>query len=505
MVLARRRMRPRDPSSRRGTNKNSGAGEMLTVAETTSNTIENKTFDEIALGESASLVRALDKTDVETWAVMTGNIDLIDLDPGPADTSMFARGGGQAGWAAVLFTTLTGTQLPGIGSIAESVRVKFVRPVAMGMPLTVRATVKDKRAESKIITLDCVATNPAGEVIAEGTVETSAPVEKMRFTLEELPKVQLRREDRFLVLLNKCAGLPPMPCAVAHPCSPDALQGAVDAARNELITPLLVGPEARIRAVAEEAHIDISPYRLVPTEHSHESAEVAVALVRSGEAKMLMKGSLHTDELLSAVVHRATGLRTARRLSHVFVIAVPTYPRAIMVSDAAINIAPTLEEKVDIIQNAIELAHALGTAQPKVAILSAVETVTLKIPSTIEAGALCKMADRGQITGGILDGPLAFDNAIDVQAAKTKGIDSPVAGSADILIVPDLEAGNMLAKQLTFMANAEAAGIVLGARVPIVLTSRADSARARLASCAVAVLYADAQHRAGTAVKAVAG
>ena len=475
---------------------------MLSASETGSTTIENRTYDEIAVGESATLVRALDKTDVETWAVMTGNINLIDLDPGPADTSMFARGGGQAGWAAVLFTTLTGTQLPGIGSIAEHVEVKFVKPVAMGMPITVRATVKEKRPETKTVILDCVATNSAGEVVAEGRVVAAAAIEKMRFTLEELPKVQLRREDRFAVLLNACDGLAPMPCAVAHPCSPDALQGAVDAARHQLITPILIGPEARIRAVAAEARVDLTPYRLIPTEHSHESAEVAVALVRSGEARMLMKGSLHTDELLSAVVNRTNGLRTARRLSHCFVIAVPTYPRAIIVTDAAINIAPTLEEKVDIIQNAIDLAHALGASEPKVAILSAVETVTLKIPSTIEAGALCKMADRGQITGGILDGPLAFDNAIDVQAAKTKGIHSPVAGVADILVVPDLEAGNMLAKQLTFMANAEAAGIVLGARVPIVLTSRADSARARLASCAVAVLFAAAQQRSAVLKKA---
>ena len=475
---------------------------MPTASETPSNTIENRTFDEIAVGESATLVRALDKSDVETWAVMTGNINLIDLDPGPADTSMFARGGGQAGWAAVLFTTLTGTQLPGIGSIAEHVNVKFVKPVAMGMPLTVRATVKEKRPETKTLVLDCVATNPAGEVVAEGCVETTTPSEKMRFALEELPKVQLRREDRFAVLLSKCEGLQAMPCAVAHPCSPDALQGAIEAAEHQLISPILVGPEARIRAVAEEARVDLTRYRLVPTEHSHESAEVAVALVRSGEARMLMKGSLHTDELLSAVVNRTNGLRTARRLSHCFVIAVPTYPRAIIVTDAAVNLAPTLEEKVDIIQNAIELAHALGSSEPKVAILSAVETVTLKIPSTIEAGALCKMADRGQITGGILDGPLAFDNAIDVQAARTKGITSPVAGVADILVVPDLEAGNMLAKQLTFMANAEAAGIVLGARVPIVLTSRADSARARLASCAVAVLYAAAQQSSAVLKKA---
>ena len=268
---------------------------------------------------------------------------------------------------------------------------------------------------------------------------------------------------------------------------------------RNLIPPILIGPEKKIRAVAAEAGLDISPFRIVAAEHSHHAAELAVAMVRSGEAESLMKGSLHTDELLHEVTKKEGGLRTERRLSHCFLIAVPTYGRPIIVTDAAINILPTLEDKRDICQNAIELAHALGLAQPKVAILSAVEMVTPKIPSTIEAAALCKMADRGQITGGLIEGPLAFDNAVDEEAARTKGIVSPVAGKADILVVPDLEAGNMLAKQLTFMANAEAAGIVIGARVPIVLTSRADSARARLASCAVAVLFA-AELRKGAAL-----
>jgi phosphotransacetylase len=318
-----------------------------------------------------------------------------------------------------------------------------------------------------------------------------------------LPKVQVRHEDRYLELLRACEGLPALGCAVVHPCSADALRGAVDAAEYHLIAPILVGPESRIRALAEQEGLDISPYRLVPTEHSHQSAEVAVSLVRAGEAQTLMKGSLHTDELLAAVVRKDSGLRTERRISHCFLLAVPTYPRPFIITDAAINIAPTFEEKRDIIQNAIELAHAIGIREPKVAILSAVETVTNKIPSTLEAGALCKMADRGQITGGILDGPLAFDNAIDEQAARTKGIKSPVAGKADILVVPDLEAGNMLAKQLTFMAGAEAAGIVLGARAPIVLTSRADSAQTRLASCALAVLFADALSKGVALLKAV--
>jgi phosphotransacetylase len=423
---------------------------------------------------------------------MTGNVNLIDLDPGPADTCMFTHGGGQAGWATVLFTTLAGTALPGIGSITRHVDVEFLKPVGIGVPVTATVTVKEKRAPSQSIILDCRATNPAGEVVGRGIMEVIAPTAKMSHSLSELPKVQLRREDRYLLLLKACEDLTAMTCAVAHPCSEDALIGAVEAAQHKLIAPVLVGPEKRIKSLAAEAGVDISPYRIMPAEHSHHAAEVAVSLVRSGAAQLLMKGSLHTDELLAAVVAREAGLRTERRLSHCFVIAVPTYPRAIIVTDAAINIAPNLEEKRDIIQNAIELAHAIGVPEPKVAILSAVETITNKIPSTIEAGALCKMADRGQIKGGILDGPLAFDNAIDVHAAQTKGIVSSVAGNADILVVPNLESGNMLAKQLTFMANADAAGIVLGAKVPVVLTSRADSVRARLTSCALAVLLTTA-------------
>ncbi|MCB9931443.1 MAG: bifunctional enoyl-CoA hydratase/phosphate acetyltransferase [Alphaproteobacteria bacterium] len=291
----------------------------------------------------------------------------------------------------------------------------------------------------------------------------------------------------------KCADLPPMPTAVAHPCDAVSLSGAVDAAEAGLLRPILVGPEHKIRAVAEAEGLDLSPYELIPTKHSHAAAEKAVALVREGTASVLMKGSLHTDELMHEVTQKATGLRTDRRLSHVYVMHVPTYPKLLMVTDAAINIYPTLEDKRDICQNAIELAQALGIATPKVGILSAVETVTPKLPSTVEAAALCKMADRGQITGGLLDGPLAFDNAISKEAAEIKHIRSEVAGDVDILLAPDLEAGNMLAKQLTFLANADAAGLVVGARVPIILTSRADSVPARLASCAVAAIFAAAR------------
>jgi len=290
-------------------------------------------------------------------------------------------------------------------------------------------------------------------------------------------------------LVAKAKGLKPIRTAVVHPVDTVSLLGAIKAAEAGLIVPVLVGPQDRIAEVAAQARLDLSPYELVETEHSHGSAVQAVALARDRKVEALMKGSLHTDEFMSAIVAEEK-LRTARRMSHVFVIDLPGYPRPLFVTDAAIIIYPTLEDKVDIVQNVIDLAHVLGLAHPKVAILSAVETVSSKIKSTIDAAALCKMADRGQITGGILDGPLAFDNAVSAEAAKTKGIVSKVAGYADILVVPDVEAGNMLAKQLEYLAKAEVAGIVLGARVPIILTSRADKTLARLSSCAIALLLA---------------
>lgn len=294
-------------------------------------------------------------------------------------------------------------------------------------------------------------------------------------------------------LLATCSKLAPVSTVVAHPCEESALKATIEAAEAGLIQPILVGPVDRVKTLASRFEIDLDPYDLVDAPHSHAAAAKAVELVRSGQAEILMKGSLHSDEFLGAIVARATGLRTERRLSHVFVMDVPTYHKAFIITDAAINIAPDLEAKADIVQNAIDLAVALNVKQPKVGILSAVETVTSKIPSTLDAAALCKMADRGQIRGGLLDGPLAFDNAINKQAAKTKGIVSEVAGDVDILLAPDLEAGNMLAKQLSFLANADSAGLVLGARVPVVLTSRADTVRARLASVGVAVLMAYAQ------------
>jgi phosphate acetyltransferase len=287
--------------------------------------------------------------------------------------------------------------------------------------------------------------------------------------------------------------------AVAHPCDDVSLEGAVEAAQLRLIDPILVGPQERIRACAARAGLDISAMEIVNSEHSDDSAAKAVELVTAGRVEALMKGSLHTDELMAAVVSRQAGIRTARRISHCFIMDVPGHPDALIITDAAVNIAPTLDDKVDIIQNAIDLAHAMGIAEVRVAILSAMETVTAKVPSTVEAAALCKMAERGQITGALLDGPLALDNAISPKAAAIKNITSPVAGRANVLVVPDLEAGNMLAKSLSFLAQADAAGIVLGARVPIILTSRADSLLTRLASCAVAVMVAAARRKSASA------
>jgi phosphate acetyltransferase len=299
-----------------------------------------------------------------------------------------------------------------------------------------------------------------------------------------------RQHEKYDRLLLRARELPPLPTSVAHPCDESSLTGAVDAARLGLIAPLLVGPEVRIRTVAEKCNVDLSGLDVIDVPHSQGAAARAVELVREGRAEALMKGSLHSDELMGEVVKRDTGLRTARRISHCFVMDAPEYPEALIITDAAVNIAPTLDDKVHIVQNAIDLAHALGLTEVRVAILSAMETVNSKVPSTIEAAALCKMADRGQITGGVLDGPLALDNAISIEAATIKGIRSPVAGRANVLVAPDLESGNMLAKSLSFLAGADAAGIVLGARVPIILTSRADSVTTRLASCAVASLVA---------------
>jgi phosphotransacetylase/acyl dehydratase len=458
--------------------------------------ITNRVFDDIAVGDTASLVRTVTQDDIHLFAIVSGDFNPAHLDPAYAETDLFHHVIAHGMLGGALISSVLGTKLPGPGTIYLGQELRFRRPVAIGDTITTSVTVREKQPDKHRLKLDCLCRNQKGEDVITGAAEVIAPTEKVRRPKMELPEVRLSRHQRYRDILLVARGAPPVTAAVAHPCDAVSISAALEAAQLGLIIPIFVGPKAKILAAA--AGFDISAYTLVDAPHSHAAAAAAVALVRSGEAGILMKGSLHTDELLAEVVNAEHGLRTERRLSHAYLMDVPTYPRPLILTDAAINIAPSLADKRDIVQNAIDLAHVMGLAQPRVAILSAVETVTPKLPGTLDAAALCKMADRGQITGALLDGPLAFDNAVSLQAARDKKIVSDVAGQADILVVPDLEAGNMLAKQLTFLAGADAAGVVLGARVPIVLTSRADGPRTRIASCAVACLmaYAAAQKAA---------
>ncbi|HZP93138.1 MAG TPA: bifunctional enoyl-CoA hydratase/phosphate acetyltransferase [Burkholderiales bacterium] len=453
--------------------------------------IENKTFDEILVGDSASLTRTLGARDIQLFAVMSGDVNPAHVDPEYAKSSLFHEVIAHGMWGGALISTVLGTQYPGPGTIYIDQTLHFSRPVTLGDTITVTVTVKEKFERTRHVVFDCKCVNQDGHTVISGAAEVLAPTEKVRRPRMSLPEVQLRDpSNRFERLIERANGLEPIRMAVVHPCDRESLSGAIAAAQAGLILPVLVGPEEKIRAAAGQAGTDLSRYEIVNVEHSHAAAAAAVVLAREGRVDALMKGSLHTDELMAEVLADDSGLRTARRASHVFLMDVPSYPKPLLITDAAINIDPDLDAKRDIVQNAIDLALVLGIAQPKVAILSAVETVTPKLRSTLDAAALCKMSERGQISGGVLDGPLAFDNAISLAAAKTKGIASAVAGQADILVAPDLESGNMIAKQLEYLADAQSAGVVLGARVPIVLTSRADPARARIASCAVALLLA---------------
>ena len=461
----------------------------------------NKLYDEIAIGDTASLTRTLMPEDVKLFAVLTGDINPAVVDREYAESGMFREVIAHGMWSGSLISTVLGTQFPGPGTNLVDQTLHFSRPVTLGDTITITVTAKQKFDHNQHVIFDCVCTNQEGLQVVRGTAEVLAPSEKVsRMQDIHFPGVQIDdKHERFRLFLEQVKGLEAIPTAVAHPCDYESLKGPVMAFHEGIIEPILVGPEAKIRAVAEEFGIDLHGIRIVNSKHSHDSAALAVSLVRTGDAEALMKGSLHTDELMSEVVSRANGMRTSRRISHVFLMNVPTYHRPLLITDAAINIAPTLEDKMHIVQNAIDLAHIIGIPEPKVAILSAVETVNPKIQSTLDAAALCKMADRGQIRGGILDGPLAFDNAVSIVAAKTKGIKSAVAGHAEILVVPDLESGNMVAKQLEYLANALTAGVVLGTTAPIVLTSRADSAETRTASCVIAALIAHANRKKGIA------
>jgi phosphotransacetylase/acyl dehydratase len=454
--------------------------------------LRNRPFAQIHVGDSAQLSRTLTRLDVKTFALVSG-----DLNPTHVDDA-FVAAHGDAGlvahniWAGALISSVLGNELPGPGTVYLAQTLSFERPVRVGDTVTASVTVTEKHDASLTVVLSCRCTNQMGHVVASGAARVRAPEFSIEIARPDVGEMAVQLHDKFEPLLQAARAIRGAPTAVAYPCSEGALESVVEAAEQGLIEPILVGPQGKLLALAARMQLDIARFRLVDMPDGPSAAAAAVALVRAGEAQLLMKGSLHTDELLSAVVRRETGLRTSSRLSHVFVMDVPTYHKLLLVTDAAINIFPTLEEKRDICQNAIGLAQALGVKLPKVAVLSAVEGINPKMPSTTDAASLCKMADRGQITGALIDGPLAMDNAISAEAARTKGIRSAVAGDPDILLAPDLEAGNILAKQLTFMAQADAAGIVLGARVPIILTSRADSVRARLASCALGVVMAQA-------------
>jgi phosphate acetyltransferase len=449
------------------------------------------TFDQIAIGATLALSHTVTRHEVELMALVSGEANPFAPRAGvPAEHLPVCEGVS----AEALIHGMLKRQLPGPGTEVMAHQLTYAGTARMGDTLHARITVVAREVPDQLI-FDCQVERGDDKLLS-GTVTVRAPMATQTVDERDAVDVVLRRHDVFGRLLRDCAALSPVVCAVVHPCDSPSLAGALEAARHGLITPVLVGPPGKIHAAATAAGLDLAGVRVVPAEHSHAAADLAVAMARSGEVQALMKGSLHTDELMAAVVPSATGLRTGRRMSHVFVIDVPAYPRMLLVTDAAIHITPDIVDKRDIVQNAIDLAQVLGVACPKVAILAAVETVNPRMPATIDAAMLCKMADRGQITGGQVDGPLAFDNAISQEAARTKHIRSEVAGQADILVVPDIEAGNMVAKQLQYFAGADSAGIVLGARVPIVLTSRADSVRTRLASVAVLVLLVHAQARA---------
>ncbi len=450
--------------------------------------VENTTFDEIRVGQRATLVRTLTDADIRAFAAVSGDTNPAHLDHHYAESTLFHGVIGHGMWGGALISAVLGTVFPGPGTIYIEQNLKFHRPVRVGDTVTVTLIVINTYPDKKHIELECLLSNQAGQRVMDGTARVLAPTKKLRLAPTEAPTIQLvDPQSRLRELLRQGQGMAPPRCAVVHPCDVESLRGAIQSAQHDLIVPVLIGPENKIRQVAEEHGLDLHGVEGVWVEHSHAAAQQAAEMAAQREVGMIMKGSLHTDELIHAVVTHK-GLRTGRRMSHVFRFDVPAYSKPLLITDAALNIAPTLREKVDIVQNAVNFARLMGVSTPKVALLAAVETVNPDMPSTLDAAALCKMADRKQITGAVLDGPLAFDNAVSAHAAGIKQIESAVAGDADVLMVPDLESGNMLAKQLEYLAGAFGSGIVLGAKVPIALTSRADGLNARLGSALLAKL-----------------
>jgi len=446
-------------------------------------------YADLAIGQEAAMTRLCRAEDLYVFAHSSGNMNPMHLPRLDGDGDGMPEAVAPSAWIAALVSGVLGNLLPGPGTLYLSQTLRFVGRAHAGETVGIHVRVAEKLA-GRAVRMEAWVDGPAGR-IAEGEVIVQAPDAVRSFDGATVPGLTVQSHRHFDALLARAEGLPPLPTVVVCPESPDAVMGALLARDHGLIDPVFVGAPDRIRAAAEEAGGDITGIETVDIPDHRAAALRAVAMIHEGRARALMKGHLHTDQLLHAILKKEGGLRTNRRLSHVFVMDVPGLEHLLFVTDAAINIAPDLECKVSIVQNAIDLARALGIALPKVGILSAVETVTASIPSTLDAAILSKMADRGQITGGLVDGPLAMDNAVDPGAARTKGLTGLVAGRAEILVAPNMEAGNMIAKELTFLAHAEAAGIVMGAQVPVILTSRADDDKARLASCAVAALYAE--------------
>ncbi|TMH46588.1 MAG: bifunctional enoyl-CoA hydratase/phosphate acetyltransferase [Betaproteobacteria bacterium] len=452
--------------------------------------IENRTYDEIKLGESAILTRTLKPQDIQLFAIMSGDVNPAHVDPEYAHSSMFHEVIAHGMWGGALISTVLGTEFPGPGTIYISQTLRFSRPVKVGDTITIKITCKQKFDHNKHIVFDCQCTNQDGLKVISGEAEVLAPSEKVKRERMELPEVTISdRWARYKKLLARATGLPAATAVFAQPVHAESLQSAVTAAESGFLRPVLVGPEKEMREVARQNGINLLRCRLIDVPHARAAVARAVEMARSGEADIIVQGDMTTADFMLRLIG-PEGLRGVRRFSHVLYLDVPTYPRPIIVSDMMLNIEPTLEDKVEIVQNAIDFAHLMGLAEPKVALLAGIDTVTPRMRATLDAAALCKMADRGQITGAVLDGPLGIDNAISIVAARSAALKSAVAGQADVLIAPNLEAGNMLAKQLEHLSDAISGGVVLGGRAPIVLANRNDSIESRVASLVLALLVA---------------
>ena len=452
--------------------------------------IENRTYDEIKVGDTSVLTRTLRPEDIQLFAIMSGDVNPAHVDPEYARSSLFHEVIAHGMWGGALISTVLGTEFPGPGTIYISQTLKFSRPVKVGDTLTVTLTCKQKFDHNKHIIFDCACSNQDDMKVIRGEAEVLAPSEKIKRARMEMPEITISdREARYRRLFGKAQGLTAVRAAFVHPCDINSLQAALSVRDTGFMDPVLIGPQARLLALIKQHNLKLGTTRIVDVPHSHAAAARAVELARDREIEAMVQGSLTTEELLRECIS-AHGIRTSRRMSHVLYIDVPSYPRPLFITDTMVNIEPSLLHKVDIAQNAIDFAHILGVPEPKLALLAGIETVTPRMRATLDAAALCKMADRGQITGAILDGPLGFDNAVSLTAARSAGLKSAVAGHADILLAPDLESANMLAKQLEHLSDAISGGVVLGGLVPIVLANRGDSIESRIASCVLALVLA---------------